>query len=1056
MNKQSTYEDLEKEIKDLNAKLLHYKGESNVYENSSDHDHTEILTALLSHTSDCILICDEKGTPQTFNKAYAGIMKEAFGIDMKPGIKPHERLNDTDAVKYWDQLRSRALGGDRFRAEYTHKFAKNDIRTFETSFTPIERDNKIKGFIEVTRDITGRKRLAFEQEQAASQLEATLEATVDGIIVVGLDEKIKVFSKRFKKIWDMPDSVLHSKDANQALAHVLNLLNEPKVFLQKVQAAFTEIDTNTFDTLFLKDGRVFEVYSRPQKINDNTIGRVWGFRDVSHHYRAEIALKKSEKKYKSIIEDIEDGYYEVDLVGNFTFFNESMRKILDYPKEELTGLNNRRYMDEENAKKVFKAFNMVYKTGKPYKAFDWKLIRKDGSKCYVETTVSLKRDSKGQSIGFHGIARDITERKQAETAIIKERNYISKVLYWIDSLVVVIDIEGYIISFNRASEQLSGYSFEELKGKPFWDTLLAPDEREGVKSTIKDVIHKEFTKDFRNHWITKTGEKRLIQWHNSVLRKGDGSIEYILCTGLDITERQRAETALRESESKYRELVQNANSIIARFDTKGNITFLNEYAEKFFGYEAEEIIGKNIFGTILPETDSSGRDHASLVVNITKHPEQYASNENENMLRNGQRVWVAWTNKAIYDQMGDIKEILCIGNDITERKVLEKQLRQSQKMEALGTLSGGIAHEFNNILGIILGNTELAIDDVPEWNPAKDCLKEIRTASLRAKDVVRQIMSFSRKTPATRKPIQISTIIQESLKLMRATIPANIDIRQEILCKDEMILANPTEINQILLNLCSNSVHALEGETGMLKIRLERAVLDHHSVASYEGLRAGECVKLTIKDSGHGIDPKIKGLIFDPYFTTKDVDKGLGMGLAVVYGIVKKHEGAISVSSKAGKGTTVEVLFPVTNETAQIDKEISKDLPRGTERILFVDDEASLVKMVTQMLNRQGYGVVGKTSSNEALQLFQEESEKFDLVITDMAMPGMTGDRLAQELIKIRPNIPVIICTGHSDSMDEGKAKKSGIAAYAMKPLEKTDLVDAVRKVLDAAKGSIR
>ena len=646
--------------------------------------------------------------------------------------------------------------------------------------------------LSIIRDVSEKKNLL-------SQLQATLEATVDGIIVVGIDGKIKVFSKRFKKIWNMPDSVLNSKDAKQVLTHVLDLIKEPEVLSRKVQAAFTEFNTNYFDTLYLKDGRIFEYYSRPQKINDKTIGRVWGF-------------------------------------------------------------------------------------------------------------------------------RDITDRKQAETALL-------------------------------------------------------------------------------------------------------------------------------ESEAKYRELVQNANSIILRVDTKGNITFFNEYAEKFFGYKAEEVIGKNVLNTILPETDSSGRNLADLFYNVKEHPERYASNENENRLRNGKRVWVAWANKAVYDLKGDIKEFLCIGNDITERKSLEKQLKQSQKMEALGTLSGGIAHEFNNLLGIIIGNTELALDDVPEWNPAKDCLEEIRTASLRAKDVVRQIMSFARQTSAQRKPIQISTIIQESLKLIGTTIPTTIEINRQIRCESELILANPIEINQILMNLCTNSVHAMSDQTGILEVGLEAIALDSNSARQYEDLKPGEFVKLTVKDTGHGIRTNIIDKIFDPYFTTKDVDVGLGMGMAIVYGIVKKHDGAIKINSAVNKGTIVECLFPIIKDAGELQVvEIPEELPTGTETILFVDDEASLVKMVKQMLGRLGYLVTGKVSSIEALKAFQADPAQFDLIITDMAMPRMAGDQLVQKLFKIRSDVPVIICTGHSDRIDKEKAVALGVAAYQMKPYDKKVLANTVRRVLDEAK----
>ena len=373
-------------------------------------------------------------------------------------------------------------------------------------------------------------------------------------------------------------------------------------------------------------------------------------------------------------------------------------------------------------------------------------------------------------------------------------------------------------------------------------------------------------------------------------------------------------------------------------------------------------------------------------------------------------------------------------------------------MEAVGTLAGGVAHEFNNMLGIIIGNTELALDDIPEWNPAADCIQEIKTASLRAKDVVRKLLSVARKTPESRRPIQIGKVIKESLGLMRRTIPATIDIRKNITCSTEMILGDITEINQVMINLCTNSVHAMAEQNGVLEVRLDTQQMNRKSALFYEDLVPGDYVRLTVKDTGKGIEPAFMDRLFDPYFTTKDIDQGLGMGLAVVHGIVKKHDGAIKIESEIGKGTIVEVLFPLIEAQAEAETEETETLKMRTERILLVDDEPSLVKMITQMLKRSGYEVIGKTSSTSALKTFKETPEQFDLVISDITMPEMSGDQLAQAIKQVRPETPVILCTGHSNRMDENKAKIMGIEAFITKPFQKQDIANTVQNVLDETK----
>lgn len=385
-----------------------------------------------------------------------------------------------------------------------------------------------------------------------------------------------------------------------------------------------------------------------------------------------------------------------------------------------------------------------------------------------------------------------------------------------------------------------------------------------------------------------------------------------------------------------------------------------------------------------------------------------------------------------------------------EKEKMENQLRQSHKLEAIGILAGGIAHDFNNLLAIIFGYAQLAQLQAPKDSGLTENLKNILTAANRAKDLVRQILSFSRQAKVDRFPLDLTSLVKESLKMLRASLPATIEIRNNLNPQCGLVLADPTQIHQIIMNLCTNAHHAMEKNGGILDIQLRHVSLEEKSILTKTDLKPGEYVELVVSDTGTGIRPDLVDKIFDPYFTTKEQGKGTGMGLAIVHGLVKEYGGGITVESTSGRGTTCRIFLPVVDEKPLLPN-VTKpsQVLGGTERVLFVDDERLLANIGKDVLEPLGYKVTVRENSHEALATFQSSPDAFDVVVTDQTMPGMTGIVLAQKILQIRPDIPIILCTGYSNLADEDSAKRLGIREFAYKPLTQEAIISLIRKVLD-------
>jgi signal transduction histidine kinase/CheY-like chemotaxis protein len=401
-------------------------------------------------------------------------------------------------------------------------------------------------------------------------------------------------------------------------------------------------------------------------------------------------------------------------------------------------------------------------------------------------------------------------------------------------------------------------------------------------------------------------------------------------------------------------------------------------------------------------------------------------------------------------------------NTILEQKIAERtkalaqserQLQQVMKLQAIGTLAGGIAHDFNNILFPIVGYTELTMDDIPADSQARKNLEEILKATNRAKGLVQQILTFSRQGGQERKPLKVQFLIKEALKLLRATIPSTIEIECNVTDECGPILGDPTQIHQVVMNLCTNAYHAMQQTGGKLEVTLKEIDISYEKSVERVGMKVGPYLELTVKDAGHGMEPEVLERIFEPYYTTKEQGKGTGLGLSVIHGIIKNHGGDISVSSQPGKGTTFSVYLPVIDDIeVETEPRETAAASQGSEHILLIDDEKQIIDIEQQLLERLGYKVTPKTDSEEALEEFAAMPDRYDLVITDMTMPKMTGDQLARELMGIRPDIPVILCTGFNESITEEKALAMGIDKFIMKPIVKDELANAIRTVLDNPK----
>jgi PAS domain S-box-containing protein len=676
---------------------------------------------------------------------------------------------------------------------------------------------------------------------------------------------------------------------------------------------------------------------------------------------------------------------------------------------------------------------------------EWTITDRSGRERFL--LITAKSISINEGTVLYSL-RDITDWKEIEGALLKSEQKWRNILVNIPQIAISLNPRAEIVFANQFLLRLTGWKKEEIMRKDWFDVFIPENRKEELRNVFDTIMTRKDTLEystFENDILTKNGELRNIAWFNVLSKDAQGDVMDVTCVGIDVTERRIGQKELLESEQRYRSMMESFVDPLYICSPDLTVEYMNPAMIRRIGRNAT---GESCFKTM------HGFDSRCLwcVFDSVTHGDTIETTVKSPLDNRYYRV----SNMPIQNPDGTISK-MTIFRDITDyikavedKKMVQKQLLQAQKMESIGNLAGGIAHDFNNILSSIIGFTELALDDAPEGTPLEESLQEVFWAGKRARDLVKQILAFARQSDEKRSPLQPSIIIKEALKFIRSTIPATIEIRQR-LDSNSLIMANATQLHQVLMNLFTNAAHAMEDAGGELEVSLKDVVMDKVEALNDLGLRQGGYVEIKVSDTGTGIGPEAMGRIFDPYFTTKGPGEGSGMGLAIAHGIVESYGGRITVQSRLGKGTTFTLYLPVTGKRTALRSHTPEALPSGTERILLVDDEDYIVKLGSKILQRLGYSVTTRTSSLEALELFRAKPDAFDLLITDMSMPNMTGDRLSIEVLNIRPHLPIILCTGYSQKMSEEAASEIGIKAFAYKPMVKAELAKTVRRVLDEA-----
>jgi len=759
--------------------------------------------------------------------------------------------------------------------------------------------------------------------------------------------------------------------------------------------------------------------------------------DITERKAAELEREQERQLLRILIDHIPDMIYVRDMTNRFLIANQAFARHMGVATTTaLLGRTDADFYPAQVAERYATTDRKVF-AGHELVNYDCLIDFPNGERLNVLNTKIPLKDKAGKVFGMVGVCRDVTEHKRAAEASAR----LAAIVAFSEDAIISKNLEGIITTWNKGAEKIFGYAASEIVGASI--LRLVPDDRQAEEARIMNQLKRgESVEHFETLRLTKDGGLLHVSITASPIRDAGGVVIGASKVVRDITERKRAEEQIMVQISA---LTAAANAIVIT-NREGKIEWVNPAFTKLTGFSAEEAIGGN------PRVLKSGQHppafYAALWATVLAGNVWHG--ELINKRKDGKEYTEEMTVTPVRDADGQIRHFVAIKQDVSERRQLENRMQQAQKMEAIGTLAGGIAHDFNNMLGAMFGYAHLLQEDTAGNLLAQESVEEILKAANRAKELVQQILTFSRQRESSRQVIRLEPIIKEATKFLRSSLPSNLKIETQFAVDAPAVLADPTQIYQVTMNLATNALHAMEDQPGRLTVQLEAIQPDAKLLEAHPNLKPIPYARLTVGDTGHGIDAKTLERIFEPFFTTKPLGKGTGLGLSVVHGIMNSHEGVITVESWVGQGTTFRLYFPAQTqvETAAVDAGPVRHARGRGQRILLLDDETTLTSMLQKMLSRLNYQVATSNRPGEAIRLVRENPAQFDLVITDLMMPEITGLKVASQLRVIRPDLPVILVSGFSEDVNADRLQEAGICERLEKPVAMSVLAEVVQRVL--------